>query len=58
MEFLKVTKACKIKLVVVGEEKNKKSKSKNLEVGSYLQISFSSAKKLYEVDAEKSSSFL
>ena len=46
MEFLKVTKACKIKLVVVGEEKNKKkSKSKNLEVGSYLQISFSSAKK-------------
>ena len=45
MEFLKVTKACKMKLVVVGEEKNKKSKSKNLVVGSYLQISFSSAKK-------------
>ena len=45
MEFLKITKACKIKLMVVGEEKNKKSKSKNLVVGSYLQISFSSAKK-------------
>ena len=38
--------------------KEQKSKSKNLVVGSYLQISFSSAKKLYEVDAEKSSSFL
>ena len=28
MEFLKVTKACKIKLVVVGEEKNKKANQK------------------------------
>ena len=28
MEFLKVTKACKMKLVVVGEEKNKKANQK------------------------------